>query len=75
MGMATVDRVPGELPEISELAAALDLDPGELEPYGRDKAKIDLSVLDRLAASPEGKLIAVTAITPTKSGEGWPVPQ
>ena len=70
MGMATVDRVSGELPEISELAAALELDSAELEPYGRDKAKIDLSVLDRLVASPDGKLIAVTAITPTKSGEG-----
>ncbi len=70
MGMATVNRVSGELPEISELAAALDLDSAELEPYGRDKAKIDLSVLERLAGRPDGKLIAVTAITPTKSGEG-----
>jgi formyltetrahydrofolate synthetase len=68
--MATVDRVSGELPEISELAASLDLDSAELEPYGRDKAKIDLSVLERLAGRPDGKLIAVTAITPTKSGEG-----
>jgi formyltetrahydrofolate synthetase len=69
--MATVDRpLADELPEISELAAALDLDASEVEPYGRDKAKIDLSVLERLAGRPDGKLIAVTAITPTKSGEG-----
>jgi formate--tetrahydrofolate ligase len=68
--MATVDRVSGQLPEISELAAGLDLDSAELEPYGRDKAKISLSVLERLAGRPDGKLIAVTAITPTKSGEG-----
>ena len=62
--------LPDELPEISELAAAVGLVPGELEPYGRDKAKIDLSVLDRLATFPDGKLIAVTAVTPTKAGEG-----
>jgi formyltetrahydrofolate synthetase len=69
--MAIVDSMlADELPEISELAAALDLDGSEVEPYGRDKAKIDLSVLDRLATVPDGKLIAVTAVTPTKSGEG-----
>jgi formyltetrahydrofolate synthetase len=58
------------VPEISEIAAGLDLDPRELELYGRDKAKIKLSVLERLASHPDGKLIAVTAITPTKAGEG-----
>jgi formyltetrahydrofolate synthetase len=69
--MATVDRPRAdELPEISQLATALHLDGREVEPYGRDKAKIDLSVLDRLAAVPDGKLIAVTAVTPTKFGEG-----
>jgi len=62
--------VQGELPEISEIADGLGLDPGELELYGRDKAKIDLSVLERLDSRPDGKLIAVTAITPTKAGEG-----
>src|SRR5436305_5364203 len=50
-------------------AAARRLD-GEVEPYGRYKAKIDLSVLDRLASKADGKLIDVTAITPTKAGEG-----
>ena len=59
-----------ELRPISELAASLDLDPAEVELFGRDKAKIDLSVLDRLATRPNGKLIAVTAVTPTKAGEG-----
>ena len=68
--MTTGELLGDELPSISELAAALDLEPDEFEPYGRDKAKIDLSVLDRLAAAPDGKLIAVTAVTPTKSGEG-----
>src|SRR5437762_13228542 len=55
---------------IAEIAAEAGLEPDEVEFYGRYKAKIDLSVLDRLAARPDGKLINVTAITPTKAGEG-----
>jgi formate--tetrahydrofolate ligase len=55
---------------IAEIAADAGLEPDEVDPYGRYKAKIDLSVLDRLAARPDGKLIGVTAITPTKAGEG-----
>jgi formate--tetrahydrofolate ligase len=55
---------------IDELATELGLLPEEVDLYGRYKAKIDLSVLDRLAASPDAKLIDVTAITPTKAGEG-----
>jgi formyltetrahydrofolate synthetase len=55
---------------IGDIAAAAGLLPDEVEPYGRHKAKIDLSVLDRLSGSPDGKLICVTAITPTKAGEG-----
>src|SRR5687767_14055729 len=55
---------------IDEIAEAVGLLPEEIEPYGRYKAKIDLSVLDRLADRPDGKLIDVTALTPTKAGEG-----
>jgi formate--tetrahydrofolate ligase len=55
---------------IAEIAAALDLEPGELELYGRDAAKVGLSAIDRLAGAPDGKLISVTAMTPTKAGEG-----
>ena len=55
---------------IDELAAGLGLLPEEVDLYGRFKAKIDLSVLDRLAVRPAGKLIDVTAITPTSAGEG-----
>jgi formate--tetrahydrofolate ligase len=55
---------------INEIAEAAGLLPDEFEPYGRYKAKIDLSVLERLADRPDGKLIDVTAITPTKAGEG-----
>ena len=55
---------------IDEVAAAAGLLPEEVEPYGRTKAKVDLSVLDRLVGAPDGKLVCVTAITPTQSGEG-----
>jgi formate--tetrahydrofolate ligase len=55
---------------VAELAAEIGLLPEEVDLYGRFKAKIDLTVLDRLAANPDAKLIDVTAITPTKAGEG-----
>jgi len=55
---------------IEEIAASAGLEPHEVEPYGRTKAKIDLSVLDRLQDDSNGKLVCVTAITPTKAGEG-----
>jgi formate--tetrahydrofolate ligase len=55
---------------VDELAAELGLLPEEVDLYGRFKAKIDLSVVDRLAANPDAKLIDVTAITPTRAGEG-----
>src|SRR4051795_7272776 len=55
---------------IADLAADIGLEDDEVELYGRYKAKVDLSVLERLADRPNGKLIGVTAITPTKAGEG-----
>jgi formate--tetrahydrofolate ligase len=55
---------------ILEVAAEAGLLPDEVEQYGSTKAKIDLSVIDRLAGTPDGKLINVTAITPTPAGEG-----
>jgi formate--tetrahydrofolate ligase len=55
---------------VDELASRLGLLPEEVDLYGRFKAKIDLSVLDRLGANPDAKLIDVTAVTPTKAGEG-----
>ncbi|HZQ16147.1 MAG TPA: formate--tetrahydrofolate ligase [Gaiellaceae bacterium] len=58
------------LKPITEIAAAAGLEPDEIEQYGRYKAKVNLSVLDRLAERPNGKLVNVTAITPTKAGEG-----
>jgi formyltetrahydrofolate synthetase len=55
---------------IEEIAAAAGILPDEVELYGRTKAKIDLGVLDRLRDVEDGKLICVTAVTPTKAGEG-----
>ncbi len=55
---------------ILDIAADAGLLHDEIEPYGRYKAKVDLSVLDRLSDRPDGKLINVTAITPTPAGEG-----
>ena len=48
----------------------LNIGDGVLVPYGHDKAKIPLSYIDGLADRPDGKLILVTAITPTPAGEG-----
>ena len=55
---------------IMDLALDLGLLEAEIESYGRYKAKISLSALDRLADRPNGKYIDVTAITPTPLGEG-----
>jgi formate--tetrahydrofolate ligase len=55
---------------IAEVAADAGILEDELEPYGRFKGKVSLSILDRLADRPDGKLIITTAITPTKAGEG-----
>ena len=54
---------------IGEIAAKAHVDNKYLEPYGRYKAKIDLSLLKE-STRPDGKLILVTAITPTPAGEG-----
>ncbi len=52
---------------ISEIAAKAGLTEGEIEYYGKYKAKIELSVAKRES---KGKLVLVTAITPTPAGEG-----
>ena len=58
------------LKPIGEIAEQLGLSVDEYAPYGHDKAKISLSVLERLADRPDGKLILCTAINPTAAGEG-----
>ena len=55
---------------ISCIAASLGLSEEELELYGPYKAKIPLRVFHRLSNTPYGKLILVTAMTPTPAGEG-----
>ena len=55
---------------IAEIAEELGLEPDEYDLYGKYKAKVDLSVVERLSGTPDGKLVCVTAITPTKAGEG-----
>ena len=56
--------------KITEIAALAGIDERYLEQYGSYKAKVDLSLLRDLADRPDGKLILVTAITPTPAGEG-----
>ena len=53
---------------ITQIAAAAGIDAELLEPYGKYKAKVSLSLLDH--AKKQGKLVLVTAITPTPAGEG-----
>ena len=55
---------------IEQIAAKLGIGDEDLEHYGRDKAKISLDLYRRLADRPDGKLVLVTAITPTPAGEG-----
>jgi formate--tetrahydrofolate ligase len=55
---------------IPEVAKRLDIPEDALEPYGRDKAKLDATFVKSLQSRKPGKLILVTAINPTKAGEG-----
>jgi formate--tetrahydrofolate ligase len=55
---------------IAEIAAGAGILPGELEQIGEFRGKVRLSILDRLARQKDAKLVIVTAITPTKAGEG-----
>ena len=55
---------------ISEVAAGLGIPLKDLIPYGHDKAKISYDFLENLGHRPDGKLILVTAISPTPAGEG-----
>ncbi|MDG1859763.1 MAG: formate--tetrahydrofolate ligase, partial [Emcibacteraceae bacterium] len=55
---------------IGEIAAKVDIPEDALIRYGDDKAKVSLDYIESLADKPDGKLILVTAITPTPAGEG-----
>ncbi|KAI0054075.1 FTHFS-domain-containing protein [Auriscalpium vulgare] len=72
------EKVPSDI-EISEaqtpkpvtqLAHEIGLIPDELESYGKYKAKVELSVLDRLSSRKDGKYVVISGITPTPLGEG-----
>lgn len=55
---------------IYEIAKKAGIDEKYVIPYGLDKAKIQLDINEELKNKPNGKLVLVTAITPTKAGEG-----
>lgn len=59
-----------EMADIREIAAAAGIEEKYLEPYGRYKAKVDYNLLEEKKDKPDGKLILVTAISPTPAGEG-----
>ncbi|MBD3250058.1 MAG: formate--tetrahydrofolate ligase [Candidatus Pacebacteria bacterium] len=58
------------LKPIGEIAASIGLDDKYLERYGDDKAKINLDIWSEFKDKPDGKLVLVTAMTPTPAGEG-----
>lgn len=64
-----IARAASALP-IGEIGAKLDIPAEALSPYGHTKAKISTDYIRSLADKPDGKLILVTAITPTPAGEG-----
>jgi formate--tetrahydrofolate ligase len=59
-----------KMKEITEIASQLGLVEDDLKLYGKYKAKVELDVLKRLSEESDGKLVLVTAITPTPAGEG-----
>ncbi len=59
-----------QLRPVAEIASTAGILPEELEQCGEFRGKVRLSTLDRLSSQPNGKLVIVTAITPTKAGEG-----
>ncbi len=59
-----------KLADITEIAAKAGISQDALEPYGKNKAKVAISEMERLKDREDGKLILVTAINPTPAGEG-----
>ena len=56
--------------KITEVAAKLGIPEEDIEMYGRYKAKLSMDLIRRMEAEKPGKLVLVTAITPTPAGEG-----
>ncbi|MEE0180717.1 MAG: formate--tetrahydrofolate ligase, partial [Anaerovoracaceae bacterium] len=59
-----------QMTNIRAIAAAAGIDERYLEMYGNYKAKVDYNMLSEYADTPDGKLVLVTAISPTPAGEG-----
>jgi formyltetrahydrofolate synthetase len=55
---------------IEEVAERVGLEPDEVDPYGRHMGKVRLSAFDARGDEPDGKLVCVSGITPTRAGEG-----
>lgn len=70
--MKTDIQIAQETPmlNILEVATKLGLTADDIEQYGKYKAKVNLDVLEQRKDKKDGKLILVTAITPTPAGEG-----
>lgn len=58
------------LKEVEEIARDAGIPREYIEPYGRYKGKVSLDLFEKLEKKPDGKLVLVTAITPTPAGEG-----
>ena len=58
------------LKPITEIAQKLDIPPESFKPFGHDKAKLTSEFINSLNGNKDGKLILVTAISPTPAGEG-----
>ena len=59
-----------QMQKITDVAAKLGIAEEDIEMYGRYKAKLSMDLIRRLEQKPAGKLVLVTAITPTPAGEG-----
>ena len=59
-----------EIKKIEEIATKIGLTADDLELYGKYKAKVSFEAINRYKDNPRGKIVLVTAITPTKAGEG-----
>lgn len=76
--LTALDPVPADIEiaqaadviDVRKIASAIGLSEDLLEPYGKYKAKVNLSVLDELADRENGKLIVIGGISPTPLGEG-----
>lgn len=64
-----IARAANQLP-IADIGAKLEIPAEALHAYGSNKAKVDYGFLEEISDRPRGKLILVTAITPTPAGEG-----